>query len=276
MSIDVSVIIPTYNRCERLKLTIESVLKQTYQDFELLICDDGSTDDTHEMVMAFNDKRIRWLEGPNSGGPATPRNTGIAEARGEWLAFLDSDDLWESTKLERQLEVVKKSKLKAVCTNAKVLVDGEILTKPYFHFLEDKIYTFKDMLMVNWVICSSMMIHCSLVERVGNFPESSDYKAIEDYALWLGVSMLTDIYFIADPLTVYRDEPTDSIRGEVLDKEELKHKKIIKNALIRTKKLKQRKLYFQAKIYFYMAKMALKKLKKKLVILAVRLRKYSK
>lgn len=255
MSIDVSVIIPTYNRCERLKLTIESVLKQTYQDFELLICDDGSTDDTHEMVMAFNDERIRWLEGSNSGGPATPRNRGIAEARGEWLAFLDSDDLWEPTKLERQIEVVKESKFKAVCTNAKVLVNGEILTKPYFHFLEDKIYTFKDMLMVNWVICSSMMIHCSLVERVGNFPVSKTFKVGEDYVLWISVAMDTDIYFIKDQLVTYRDEPNDSIRGELHDSETIRKYRVLLEVLKRTKFL-LKKWVFRLLIFKYLLKLA--------------------
>jgi glycosyltransferase involved in cell wall biosynthesis len=261
MSFQVSVIIPTYNRCERLKLTIESVLKQTFQDFEILVCDDGSTDDTLEMVTAFADERIRWLSGQNSGGPATPRNRGIVEAKGEWLAFLDSDDLWEHTKLEKQVEFLKTKQLMAVCTNAKVLVNGEVLEKSYFHFVEDQIYTFIDMLEVNWVICSSMMIHRSVIEHVGNFPESSEYKAIEDYALWLAASMVTDIYFIAEPLTIYRDEPTDSIRGEVLDEEALKYSKILNNTLIRAKKFKKINLYFIFIIYITIVKNNLKKAK---------------
>jgi len=234
----VSVIIPTYNRAEYLFKAISSVLNQTISDIELLVCDDGSTDNSYEIVELFKDPRIRWLPGPNSGGPAEPRNRGITESKGEWLAFLDSDDSWESDKLEKQLEVLSNHSIQAVCTNAMVLLNDGLNGKTYFKFNNDVIYTFKDMLQVNTVICSSMMIHNSIVKSVGGFPEDHDFKGIEDYVMWVATSMITDIYYINDPLITYRDEPNDSMRGEIKTTKYLRHKYVLRETLRRMSLLK--------------------------------------
>lgn len=99
----VSVIIPTYNRSEKLKKSIESVLQQTYQNIELLIIDDGSTDDTQEMVEGMNDDRINYIKLPQNMGVSVARNEGVLRASAELIAFQDSDDLWRADKLERQM-----------------------------------------------------------------------------------------------------------------------------------------------------------------------------
>src|SRR5262249_7122187 len=99
----VSVIIPTWNRAATVMAAVESALAQTHAPLEVLVCDDGSSDDSAQRVGALPDPRVRWLPGPRGGRPAIPRNRGIAAARGEWLAFLDSDDEWLPDKLERQL-----------------------------------------------------------------------------------------------------------------------------------------------------------------------------
>lgn len=96
-----SVIIPTYNRAERLRLTMESVSKQTFKNFEVIVCDDGSMDHTKKVVESFKDKfDLNYIWEENWGGPARPRNNGIKAAKGKWVCFLDSDDLWYSNKLE--------------------------------------------------------------------------------------------------------------------------------------------------------------------------------
>lgn len=214
MSPSVSVIIPTYNRKDSLKKTIESVLDQTLEDFELLICDDGSTDGTQEMVENIKDIRIRWIPGENSGGPASPRNRGIQASKSDWLALLDSDDLWLPEKLEKQFEAIVKYQVLAVCTNTKIMKNNVIAEDPYFKNNESRILKFNDMLNGNPVICSSMLIHKSIVQQMKGFPEDPKFRAIEDYALWMSSSMLTDIYYIDNPLVIYRDEAENSIRGE--------------------------------------------------------------
>ncbi len=104
-----SVIIPTYNRKEKLQRALVSVLAQTYQNFELLVMDDGSNDDTEEMVKSFGDQRIIYEWNENWGGPGRPRNIGINRAKGEWIAFLDSDDWWTKDKLDNSIEKLEET-----------------------------------------------------------------------------------------------------------------------------------------------------------------------
>ena len=101
----VSVIIPTYNRASTIERAIDSVLKQTYVEFELLIVDDGSTDNTEEIVRNIKDKRIKYIKRDN-GGAAAARNTGVQKACYDYIAFQDSDDYWYPTKLEKQMEML--------------------------------------------------------------------------------------------------------------------------------------------------------------------------
>src|SRR5882672_1834830 len=101
-----SIVIPTYNRAAKLKLTLDSVIAQTFTDFEVLVMDDGSSDNTREMVESFRDSRIRYQWAPNSGGPATPRNRGIDAAVADWICFLDADDRWYPDKLRRVAQVI--------------------------------------------------------------------------------------------------------------------------------------------------------------------------
>lgn len=101
----ISVIIPTYNRADVIHVSIESVLKQTYGDFELIIIDDGSSDDTKRVVAGYDDPRIRYVRNDSDmHGPSAARNMGILEARGDYIAFNDSDDAWYADKLEKQLD----------------------------------------------------------------------------------------------------------------------------------------------------------------------------
>ncbi|WP_255171640.1 glycosyltransferase family 2 protein [Natrononativus amylolyticus] len=103
----VSVVIPTYNREEILPRAIDSVLAQTYDDWELLVVDDGSSDDTVDVVRSYEDDRVRCLEHETNQGANAARNTGIDEVEGEYVAFLDSDDAWDETKLEKQLDALE-------------------------------------------------------------------------------------------------------------------------------------------------------------------------
>ncbi|WP_458187827.1 glycosyltransferase family 2 protein [Haladaptatus sp. NG-WS-4] len=107
MAPTVSVIVPTYNRADALPRTIESVLSQTLESLELIIVDDASDDDTAEVVASYDDDRIRFFQHEENQGASTARNTGIEHAEGEYMAFLDSDDVWLPTKLEKQVLTLK-------------------------------------------------------------------------------------------------------------------------------------------------------------------------
>ena len=111
----VSIIIPTYNRAHLIDRSIQSVLNQTYQDFELIVVDDGSTDNTEDIIRQFQekDKRIKYIKHDKNKGGSAARNTGIKNSRGEYIAFQDSDDEWFPEKLEKQIEIIE-------CTDPKV------------------------------------------------------------------------------------------------------------------------------------------------------------
>src|SRR5262245_55318681 len=103
----VSIILPTYNRAGLIMETIESIYKQTYHNWELIIVDDGSTDNTEELVTSLNDPRIRFIKAGRIGIGGKIKNTGIRNANGDLLAFIDSDDLWAENKLEKQVQIMK-------------------------------------------------------------------------------------------------------------------------------------------------------------------------
>lgn len=216
----ISVIIPTWNRVNTLGRAIESVLAQTLQPLEILVCDDGSDDGTHEMICQYNNPLIKWLPGKRAGRPAVPRNRGIAQSKGEWMAFLDSDDEWVSDKLEKQLAAAHTWSLKAVCSNA-LRVPQQL---PYFQ-LPNAIYSFDDFMAHNPVICSSVLFHRSLIDRITGFPESPALKAIEDYALWIRVASLTSFVYLSECLVTYSDNPAASVRAN--DVTELEQRKLI-------------------------------------------------
>ena len=109
MSDLVSIIMPSYNTGKFIKETINSVLNQTYNNWELIIVDDCSTDDTEKIVNTIKDNRIKFLKNNTNSGAAISRNRAIKEAKGKWIAFLDSDDLWKKEKIEKQIRFMKEN-----------------------------------------------------------------------------------------------------------------------------------------------------------------------
>ena len=187
-----SVIIPTYNRADSLKKSIQSVLNQSFSDFELLVMDDGSHDHTNDVVESFGDLRIIYDWEKNSGGPANPRNRGIKRAIGVWLCFLDSGDIWYKDKLKISYEHINnnvdiiyhdfKTDIKTFIFFQKIL-KGRKLVKP----------TLIDLLVNNNpIINSSVVVRKDIIERVNYIDESDDMVAAEDYNTWLKVAEITD------------------------------------------------------------------------------------
>lgn len=208
----ISVVIPTWNRESTLLAAVRSVLNQTLDVHEVLICDDGSTDRSKESLEEIKDPRIHWIEGERGGRPAIPRNRGMALAKGDWIAFLDSDDVWMPNKLEIQLKLAEVMGCKAVSSNAFRSINGRRVADLVLSSAPERV-TYRELLRINWVICSSAVIHKSLMKDVSGFPEDPALRALEDYAFWLRISSLTDIALAKEPLVEYADNPATSIRS---------------------------------------------------------------
>ena len=210
--IRISVVIPTYNRSKLLLQAVESVLEQTYPIEEILICDDGSTDDSKQKIEKLQNPKIRWIDCGRNGAPAIPRNTGIIQSTGDWVAFLDSDDSWLPTKLYEQVKCIQSTSCLAVSTNASRFA-GEINMGNYLIYKKDVI-TLIDLFWRNPVIISSLLVHKPTLLRTELFPVSRQFDSIEDYALNLKVASLTTISFIEKPLVRYFDIPSLTLRGK--------------------------------------------------------------
>lgn len=202
----VSVIIPTYNRSEMLKKALGSVLHQTYQNFEVIIIDNNSSDDTDNMVMSFDDERVKLLKINNNGIIAASRNLGINHSKGKWIAFLDSDDWWLPNKLEK---VVK------FCDSGYDLCYHDLRIVKKFrslNFYKRKIFSyqvskpvFNDLINLGNPICnSSVVASASLLKDIGGLCEDIDLIASEDYDCWIRLSKLTEKFkYIPETLGYY-------------------------------------------------------------------------
>lgn len=200
----ITVIIPTYNRADYIEETIQSVLNQTYQNFEIIVSDDGSTDNTKEIVESFNDRRIKYIFHENSGLPAVTRNRGIKQSSGEYIALLDSDDLWLPDKLKKQIgEFEKNGNIGLVCTKS-FHFNKEKKWIQYKH-LSEKDFTFKSLFLRNNIICSSVVIKKSVLDDVGLFNENPKIQSGEDYELWLRIAKKYEIKYVNIPLAKYRN-----------------------------------------------------------------------
>lgn len=208
--IQVSVIIPTWNRAHSLKKAIQSALDQSPTPLEVLVSDDGSTDDSYHVIRSFKNPKIKWITANHIGLPAVVRNRAIKESKGEWLAFLDSDDEWLPKKLEKQLALAKKTGYLAICSNA-YSINKKGGKKKYLTYSKNTI-AFSDLLNVNFVITSSVIIHRSLLAKCLGFPEIPEMKTGEDYSFWLRVATQTNFAYLKKPLVNYNDDPENSIR----------------------------------------------------------------
>jgi glycosyltransferase involved in cell wall biosynthesis len=214
----VSVIIPTYNSGPLVEEAIASVLAQTHPAAQIIVVDDGSTDDTPRRVEQFG-QRIEYVRQPN-GRVAAARNTGLARATGDAVAFLDADDAWHPRKLERQVEVLTRephigllatrlSPWPGEFTPADQLVTGNLLDVPLV-----------SLLVFNSLATSSIIVRRAVLDQAGRF--DSDLFGPEDYDLWLRCARIARAAVLEEPLTGYRDtsgsvgKQADSMRQGLL------------------------------------------------------------
>jgi len=210
----VSIIIPTYNRADLLPQALESVFAQTYQNFELIVSDDGSIDNTEDVINQYGD-RVIYLKNIHSGLPSVARNVAINKANGKYIAFLDSDDLWLPNKLKIQVDVLEKNpRVGLVCSNAFLTkLDGKHSDRLYQTPCKGKSgCVFSDLLQDNFVVTSSAMVRRDTLEKAGNFSEAKELQVGEDYAFWLKIALDWEVEYLEKPLVIYHDSPQTSIR----------------------------------------------------------------
>ena len=186
-----SVIIPTFNCADKLQKSVTSVICQTFKDFELLIMDDGSTDDTPQLIKSFDDPRIIYEWSINSGGPATPRNLGIDKAQGKWICFLDADDIWYPGKLNSVYRaILKHPEIDVFCHSEKIFLPHR--TNPYVQAYGPYRPDFYRILLVegNRLSTSATAIRrIFLLRHCLRFNQSPNYVIVEDYDLWLRIAL---------------------------------------------------------------------------------------
>ncbi len=231
----VSVVIPTYNRAHLLRETVGSVLAQTYRDFEVIVIDDGSTDNSPEVAQGFP-PCVRYFRQDNQGLSAV-RNRGIELAQGEYIAFLDSDDALLEGALEKGVEVLDRyprvgfshgqacamdeqgrifALKRGACGGSAVVREGR-----------DEI---KQLICGNYICTSTVMVRRSALDRMGLFDPAFRHGS-EDYELWIRLAKKYAVAYIAEPLAKYRVHPQSITAGRRLEEMESTWKLILEKAL---------------------------------------------
>jgi glycosyltransferase involved in cell wall biosynthesis len=201
-----SVIIPTYNRAKELEKCLDSLLAQSYKNFEVLVCDDGSADHTKEIANVFLKRGLdlHYFYQENWGGPAKPRNIGIQNARADWICFLDSDDWWTPDKLEVCLPYLENNDI--IFHSLQIFSERNGLQNKYIRGRKPASPVFLDLLENgNCGSNSSAVVRRSIVEQTGLISEEKELIAIEDFDYWLRISRVTERFcFIPKILGYYR------------------------------------------------------------------------
>lgn len=196
----VSIIMPAYNSEKYIGKAIESVLAQTYNNWELIVIDDASTDNTLNILKSYRkDPRVKLFQNKENMGVSATRNKGINMASGEWIAFLDSDDLWLPSKLEKQIKYAKLNNADFLFTGASFIDENGISYKGVFE-IPSKV-SFNDLKKHNVISCSSVLIKKRFFESI----KMENDEMHEDYAVWLRILRTGVIaYGVNEPLLVYR------------------------------------------------------------------------
>ena len=195
----VSVIIPTFNRARRVVRAISSVLNQTFTDYEAIVVDDGSNDETPDALSQFL-QHIKYISHAKNYGVSAARNTGIRASRSALIAFLDSDDYWLPEKLAAQVQFFRQNPRAVACQTGEIWIRNGLRVNPRKKHLKPSGDIFTPSLKLCLVSPSAVMLKRSLLDEVGLFDE--DLPACEDYDLWLRISCQYPVHLINRPLVV--------------------------------------------------------------------------
>lgn len=200
----VTVIVPTHNHAHFLPDCLSSIKAQTYDDYEVIVVNNGSTDDTEEVVRRLAWDKLKYHYQKDTGSVAGPRNTGIRLASGEFAAFLDSDDSWHERKLEKVMAVLEENKGIDIISHPLVFMrqgkKNKIITVGP---LEKDM--FASLLIDNRLLGSATVVRRSVIAGVGGFDPRKEFVHVEDYDAWLNIaSQGKKFYFLKEPLGTYR------------------------------------------------------------------------
>ena len=215
----VSVVIPAYN-CEKfISTAIESVLSQTYGDYEIVVVNDGSTDKTDEILSRYTPK-IKKIYQPNKG-IAEARNTGVANAEGEYIAFLDGDDAWLPDRLKMQVDLLEKNGKVGLVYSDTYIVDSKVFAAPdsasrrTFQVRQPRRGSVLEFLFIeNFIPTSSVMVRKECLSSIGRFDPA--VVPIEDYDMWLRIAAKYEVDYTDIPLVKYRDHASSFRREKIV------------------------------------------------------------
>ncbi|MGO9273601.1 MAG: glycosyltransferase family 2 protein [Terriglobia bacterium] len=209
----VSVVIPAYNAARWIAGTLDSVLAQTFRNFEVIVVDDGSSDETPQVVAGYG-SRVRYLRKEN-GGAASARNVGIHASGGPYIAFLDADDLWLPEKLQLQMDLFSRHPDLAWVYSDAMVFDGEAGQELHKYTISDvtKLCTgdvLRALLLFNFIASPTPVIRRDVFDAVGYFNEASLMRGLEDWDMWLRIAAKYQVRSVDRPLARYRLHATST------------------------------------------------------------------
>jgi glycosyltransferase involved in cell wall biosynthesis len=221
----VSVIIPTFNRSQKLIRALRSVLKQTFHDYEVIVVDDGSSDDTYQALTSYM-PLIQYVRHHVNRGVSAARNSGIRRACAPWIAFLDSDDYWLEDKLSVQMEYVERNPGTLACQTEEIWIRDGRRVNPRRKHTKPSGDIFAPSLKLCLVSPSSVVLKRLLLDEIGFFDEA--FPAAEDYDLWLRISCRYPVYLIDQALVVKEGGHVDQLSRGFIGMDRFRIRAIVK------------------------------------------------
>lgn len=215
----VGVVIAVYNSEKFVEEAIESILNQTYQDFEIIVVDDGSTDESADIIKSFNDKRIIYMYQENQGH-ADAKNKGVLRSKGKYKAFLDSDDVWLPEKLEKQVAILDSNPEIALVYSDCYYADvrGKVMARAFKRAKPFRVAVFSQLFLSNFIPFSTVVVRKEIFEKVGLF--NPKYFIAPDYDLFLRIAKHFKIEYVDLPLAKYRIHKANISKNFILNSQE--------------------------------------------------------
>ncbi|WAL58378.1 glycosyltransferase family 2 protein [Thermocoleostomius sinensis] len=215
----VSIVIPAYNAMQYCEATLNSALQQTFVDFEVLIINDGSKDNILEWASKIEDERVKLISQENKGLSGA-RNTGITHAKGDYIAFLDADDLWEKTKLEKQVKYLDNNLNVGLLSTKVKIIDEHDQYLREFKVPEKEHISLEELLSYNFILCGSTpIVRRECFEKVGVF--DCNLSSAADWDMWIRIALHYPVAAILESLVLYRKHSTNMSKDIVIMVDEI-------------------------------------------------------